>query len=319
MNYSYPDFVRYCEIANSSIAADSDILWYNNIPVPNGLMKDVFSSSSYYFRIYAEHLYSGVILSLAVLRKQLSEQDFNSLPNPDMIMADKARFSDIWRQAQELDFFKAFEAEFSNGLLKYPYEIDLDCFLQTISHKGKKYERLYLPEFAVETISISMPKIRQFLKNKNGDFFGNIIAENLKIYKAGFSDAFSGFFNRLLDFKLHNNFHVDPRIAINGLVATASNTKVGAIIPEKPRAGNFWEPTLTQGGSISVKVDSNSPFFELSENEQVKTLLLALSNEEMMIFNDKTKDLLEDFRQRVSMTIKHISYEMLKRDDADQS
>ena len=66
-------------------------------------------------------------------------------------------------------------------------------------------------------------------------------------------------------------------------------------------------------------MDSNSPFFELSENEQVKTLLLALSNEEMMVFNDKTKDLLEEFRQRVSMTIKHISYEMLKRDDADQS
>ena len=59
MNYSFPDFVRYCEIANSSIAADSDILWYNNIPVPNGLMKDVFSSTCIIFE-YTQNIYIPV-------------------------------------------------------------------------------------------------------------------------------------------------------------------------------------------------------------------------------------------------------------------
>jgi len=154
----------------------------------------------------------------------------------------------------------------------------------------------------------SASKVRSFLRGSNGDFFGNVIADELNIYKSGFSDAFSGIFNKYLDYKLNHFPSIDPRLASQGQTSVEKIPKIGTITPVDYCNGNYWEPMLLQGGGIGAETDLNHPFDLISDKKKVAILLLALSNEEMLIFNNEKKQTIEEYRFRVSKRLKEYTF-----------
>lgn len=308
MSYSYPDFISFCEKESSSIRIDRDIIWYNQIPVPSILVKKMFFASDTFMQLYSNHVLSSLALAILELSNEVDKGYFEQFPNPDKANQESRLLEKIWRNLQTLQLFKDIEKQLTSFLCNYEYELSYQDFYQCLSHKGKKYERLFIPNLVKDVLEKSAPKVRKFLKGKNGDFFGNIIADELNIYKAGFSDAFSGIFNRYLDFKLEHYLQIDPRLASHGQTSIENITNIGSITPVDYCNGNYWEPMLAQGGDIGAEADFNHPFHTLSDNKKSAVLLLALSKEEMLIFSDDKKQTIEEFRFRVSKRLREYSH-----------
>ena len=305
-NYSYPDFMNYCTSSNDSMRAEKDVFWYNRIPVPSVLVKKIFFGADLYLRTYMDHLLTGVMLALNDLSNPSTVRFFDFFPDPERARAAKSsgETGEIWSFCQSLDSYKDFEYRATQLLGIGAFELDQLSFEACLGHKGKKYERLYYPESIKELIRGSFPRVSELLKGTNGDFFGNVIADQLNIYRSGFGDAFAGLFNRFLDFKIDVFPSIDPRFANQGQLEEVSLKSLGVVRPVDYANGFLWEPSFQQGGAIGVELDRNHPIFDVSSDRRMTLLLLALSKEEMSIFNEEAKSAVEDFRFRVSQTLK---------------
>lgn len=308
MSYSYPDFINFCEKESSSIRIERDIIWYNQIPVPSILVKKMFFDSDAFIQLYLNHVLSCLLLAISELSNEVDKGYFEQFPSPDIANQESHILEKIWLNLQPLQLYKDIEKQLTSSLCNYEYELSYQDFYQCLSHKGKKYERLFIPNLVKDLLEKSAPKVRKFLKGKNGDFFGNVIADELNIYKAGFSDAFSGIFNRYLDYKLDYYLKIDPRLASHGQTSIETIIKIGSITPVDYCNGNYWEPMLSQGGGIGAETDFNHPFHSLSNDKKSAVLLLALSKEEMLIFSDDKKQTIEEFRFRVSQRLREYSH-----------
>ena len=305
-NYSFPDFMNFCSISNESMRAERDVFWYNRIPVPIVLVKKIFFSSDRFLRIYSQHLLAGVMLALYELGRSQRSGVFDLFPDPEKLKQFRSDgwIQDLWNYCQGIQAFKTFETDLSQLTGCGIYELSVTDLELTLSHKGKKYERLYSPQSVKQLILTSFPKVLDLLKGGNGDFFGNVIADELKIYRSGFGDAFAVLFNRYLDFKFEYFPNLDPRVALQGQMAELSIKSFGTLKPVDYSEGYLWNPLFQQGGSIGVELDRNHPIFEAPFEKQLSLLLLALSKEEMSVFNEDVKLVLEDYRFRVSQTLK---------------
>ena len=160
------------------------------------------------------------------------------------------------------------------------------------------------------------PKVTELIKRENGDFFGNVIADELNIYRAGFGDALSALFKCFLDFKFDNFPTLDPREALRGQVEDVTVGTKGRLRYVDYAEGNLWDPCLQNQGGIGAQVDRNHPIFDMPDEQQLTILLLALANEEMSIFNEESKAVVETFRFRVSMAARRLTQANEAREQA---
>ena len=305
--YSYPDFMTYCTSSHASMRAEKDVFWYNRIPVPAVLVKKIFFGADQYLCTYLNHLLTGIMLSLYDLSNASSGRSFDLFPDPEQAKAAKleGKTEQIWSWCQRLAEYKSFERKACQLVGIGAFELDRQSFEACLEHKGKKYERLYYPDSIKALIIGSFPKVSELLKANNGDFFGNVIADQLQIYRSGFGDAFAGIFNRLLDYKCDFFPNIDPRLAKQGQLEEVSFRKLGVIHPVDYANGCLWEPSFQQGGAIGVELDKNHPIFDVQSDQRISLFLLALSKEEMSIFSEEAKSVVEDYRFRVSQTLKN--------------
>jgi hypothetical protein len=232
------------------------------------------------------------------------EKVFHLFPDPVEKELRIEVLKKIWNESQSIQKFKEFEKQVSSKCGLGVFELGLSNFLVCLEHKGKKYERLYYPEIVKNLIEANFPKVTDFLSRGNGDMFGNMVVDRLNIYRSGFSDAFSGIFNRLLDFKFESFPLINPNTALQGQTEVVTVRGVGTIKQVEYSGGNWWQPILEQGGAIGVEIDKNHPMNLLDEKSQLHLLLSALSKEEMLIFDPNQKDVVEEFRFRVSQLLK---------------
>ena len=305
-NYSFPDFMHYCSASNESMRAERDVFWYNRIPVPAVLVKKIFFSSDRFLNIYSQHLLAATMLALHDLGNPQRSSVFGFFPDTERVKDYKigGHLSEIWDYCQGISSYKKFESKLSEFIGCGRFELGYTDFESILSHKGKKYERLYYPRSVKKLMTDSFPKVLDLLKGGNGDFFGNVIADELKIYRSGFGDAFAALFNRYLDFKFEYFPNLDPRIALQGQMAEFTLKSMGTIKRVDYAEGYLWNPLFQQGGVIGVEMDCNHPLLDVAQDKQLSLLLLALSKEEMSVFNTNVKSVLEDYRFRVSQTLK---------------
>ena len=303
-SYSYPDFINYCSESGNKIRAEEEIIWYNRIPMPRLLVRKIFFHSPKYFEIYIDHLLSAIIISLS--DQKSGSKDFDELPNNNVssetISRLKTNFDDTLRE----EHFLKFQSEIIAGVGIDYNKITWDKFLKTIHHKGKKYNRLYFPDLIKDSISIHFSRCLNYLTRSSTDFFGNVLSDELDIYRNSFSDSFANIFNKLLDFKFEKFSGFDPNNASHGQTNYSQIDRIGQIIETENLQGNLWDPELVQGGKISVEINKHHPIYEVEEAKRFNYLLMALSNEELFISNPNTKDEFEKFRYRVSRQLKEI-------------
>ena len=178
-----------------------------------------------------------------------------------------------------------------------------DLFIESITHGGKKYDRLYYPDSIKKIISENFPRVQDVLSRNPKDFFGNILCDEKNIYRNGFNDALSYIFNKYFDFKFDILPNHNPTSSLHGQDKSIDVVNKGSLIFTKSLRGNLWEPELYHNGKVNTKIDENHVFNELADDKKYEILLLALAKQELDIFDPNVKEIFENYRLRVSKEI----------------
>jgi hypothetical protein len=199
-------------------------------------------------------------------------------------------------------------------LLVVEYKFAKQDFINSICHEGRKYARLYLPSKVKDSIGLHDKELLNYIGISNGDMFGNIVADELGVYRSGFSDAFAAIFNRLLDFVIERSS--DKLIS----VSTASKIKISiAQEPEtsyenyhkgKIEDGSLWEPKYEDAKSSFI-INSKHPYYELLSKKSGEEVLLDIASQSALIESEVVKDstskILENYRQEISRKLRLIA------------
>lgn len=305
--YSFPDFLEFYG-ASRSLRVEDQICWFNNIPLPIVLVKTIFSDSEKYLKLYSNHLLTSVILALNELGNNEVGIEFSSFPDDRNRLHDGAHepLTAAWTYAQSLEKYAVLEQSVSLLCGLGPFKLNERDYIECLKHRGKKYDRLYCPESVKNILKSNFPRVA-LLQNEKNDFFGNVIAEELSVYKSGFADAFAGIFNCYLDFKFDHFPLIDPREGLVGETEALSGGGLGKIQPVDYANGFLWHPVLQQSGYIGIELDKNHLVHDIPDPQRFNLLLLALAKEEMSVVDPTLKRALEDYRFRVSRTLMEYS------------
>ena len=189
------------------------------------------------------------------------------------------------------------------------YQIKVPSLIQALSHQGKKYSRIYCPVEIKKKIKTSFPEILKGFAMSNGDMFGNVVADQLNIYRSGFNDAFASIFSRLLDFKIcecRGVLSSRPKITLLFNKTTGDIETTKKFIYERTSDGSLWEPYFD--GEYKVKLNPAHPYSKkLPEfNESSKCFyefLVKITEYEAQLGNDKDLKSIEAMRAAVSRNL----------------
>ena len=279
--------------------------------MPRYIVKDMFFKGPRLFDIFIDHFLSATIVALSDLSS--GSQLFKTLPSKSLDMDELEQLKIHF----EIIITKKHFLEFQDEVVKLSGiqygGISWKKFQNAIAHEGKKYQRLGFPDILRESIDKNFSGCLDYLTREKQDFMGNVVALELDIYKAGFSDGFGKIFRKLLDFKFENFAGYDPSNAIHGQINVSNIDGIGEVKILDNLRGNLWEPDLTHGGRTSVEVDGRHPIYELDSEARLNYIFLALAKEEFAVFDENTKRDLEEFRFRVSKTLREMITEPISK------
>lgn len=307
------DFKKYLLEKLPDSRQEELIFWKKGIPLPIDLVYRIFDQRGKLLKIYLDHL-SAVSLYLYSIKIESSNYDLeiNKLPSALNKNKEKKLSEQFYKY-----YLNSKISDLTNMLAERLYIVEYkfteENYLTAICHEGRKYKRLYLPVKIKESIKIYNSELLKIVGISNGDMFGNIVADELGVYRSGFSDAFAAIFNKLLDFILDHSS--DKQISIS----TASKIKISQLQePETPyklisgkvEDGSLWEPKYLEAKSTFI-INSKHPYYELINNKTGIEVLIDIVSQSSLIENetvrDSTSKILETYRQDLSRRLRLIA------------
>jgi len=308
------DFKKYLLDKLPDSRQDELIFWKKGIPLPIDLVYKIFDQRGEFLKIYLDHLSSVTLYSYAAKIESVNyEKEINNLPSAEN-RTHQRRLGEQFRKY----YFKSKLSDLTKVLAERLYVVEYKFteanYITSICHEGRKYKRLYLPLKIKESIKTYDAALLQIVGISNGDMFGNIVADELEVYRSGFSDAFAAIFNKLLDFILERTS--GKQIGIS----TASKIKVSQL--QEPDVsylkfnsgriedGSLWEPKYSEAKSSFI-LNSRHPYYELINNKTGIEVLIDIASQSALIENETVKDstskILETFRQDISRKLRLIA------------
>jgi hypothetical protein len=306
------DFKRYLLKQLPDSRQEELIFWKKKIPIPVDLVYSVFERRGVLLNHYIHHIGAAFLFSW-IAREEGKEWAslLAAQPNPDNDLTSiKQKFIDYADRSGVRNLL----GEIAESLLLENYQTDEHLLALSLSHQGKKYERLFLPPLIKAKIKAVFPELLQFVAVGNGDMFANVVADELKIYRNGFADVFSSIFNKLLEYILNNSSGSTKGYSnASGLRITHlddnDHNQSTEIIYGSVSDGSIWEPVYT-GAVTTFVLNSHHPFSDQLKKagpeaeKMVSILISAMSEKENEIFRSGDKRLLEIFRQDVSRELR---------------
>ena len=312
-NYSFPDFLKYAQDAGSNLRVEGQIFWVNTMPIPTELVKNLFFDAPKVLSLFLNHLFTSVIASLGELRYGNISAS-NALPTDSNTEEELENLKSYYREFSVLQNFVTFQNEVIR-LSGIDYAtLSIDAYVESITHKGKKYERFYYPDSIKNLILEYFPSVGDILTRKNGDFFGNPLCDKVNIYRNGYNDAMSSIFNKYFDFKFDYFPCYDPSQGSHGQEQSRDIINIGELIISNSLRGNLWEPRLSHDGKVDILIDRTHAANDLSDKDKYELLLLALARGELDIYDERTKEILEHYRYKVSKYIANFASSVSKED-----
>ena len=288
------------------------IFWKNNIPMPVDMIYGIYEKRGVLLAKYLDHV--GTAYLYTYVQRAKENRDWKSAPKnaPEETFKNKRDeltkdFKQYYKQSQVEDML----ANLADIFMLEGYSCTVERMVEAMMHQGKKYQRLYIPKAADEKMRAFFPELCDILKQNQKDMFSNVVADELRIYRMGFADAFAGIFNRLIDFVLdfyhrgiYTTSHTTTSIVQDKSTKPSVRPEYG-VIPD----GSLWEPAYVQSG-ISVKLNEKHPFVAAvrkggGQSEELLASILAVMSEiEYRTPRDGDKKLLESFRQEVSRELR---------------
>lgn len=303
--FDNPGFKKYLLSKEGRFKADGLSIWFNMIPIPLDLFDNFFDSWRDYFALYLDHLIVSIILANNINSLNSREISFKDLPTDGLSLKSRDDVKEIITHSLKSDSrYQLMAQEISTILGVDGYILESSALINALSHKGKKYERLFIPRFVRTLISRDYPLVLNEVATRNGDMFGNIIADGIGLYRAGFGDALSALFNKLLDYKIDKCSGIISREnSVKLRFENSSDCSVDdRVLHIRSSDGCLWQPFFD--GDVKMKLNPNHPFYKViadSGNPQATfQILLKMSEIETYSSSNRELELLEGFRMNLS-------------------
>lgn len=301
-------FKKYLFLEPERFKVDGLSIWYNSIPLPIDLFDLFFESWRDYFHSYIDHLMAALLLEgICDVHRDL---DFtpSSFPDAELLKKHKVTIHENMDSLlQSRPEFHSIAKKVSSILGIEEYEINLQNLLAAASIDGKKYKRLYIPKALRGAIKEKSPNSARSFATSNGDMIGNIIADQLKLYRSGFGDALAGLFNKLIDYKVEECSGFIQRQSLT-VLNVQDSAELGFIVPvvvQRTTDGALWEPLFD--GEVKMRINPKHPFYKLlaknKDNPEIIKLLSVMTVLEANCPNDKELKTLEAIRASISRSL----------------
>jgi len=309
MNHVFDNegFKKYLFVEHGKFRADGLSIWVNKIPVPVDLFNDFFNSWRYYFKLYLDHVMASAILAQRLNEIESSSLSIECLPGKNYVLKNACELNNLISSALQEASYQSLAKDIAFVLGVSDYQLELESLLSVLSHDGKKYSRIYFPVYIRRKISESYPLVISQVATRNGDLFGNVIADRIGLYRGGFGDALSILFNKLLDFKIEkcsgfigytNSARLDFEVHEDGSLSER-------VIFERISDGALWEPVFD--GTLKIKINPSHPYYSIISGcgnpQAVIELLLTMCEAEMNSQNNNELKVLEGLRVGISRTL----------------
>ena len=305
------DFKKYLLEKLPDSRQEELIFWKKGIPLPIDLVYRIFDQRGELLKIYLDHLSAVSLYSYsAKIESTNYELEINNLPSAENKTNEK-KLSEHFNKY----YLKSKISDLTNVLAERLYVVEYkfteENYITAICHEGRKYKRLYLPLKIKESIKVYDSELLKIVGVSNGDMFGNIVADELGVYRSGFSDAFAAIFNKLLDFILEKS---DGKIIGN---SSASNIRISQVSEPEISYSNFnsgkiidgslWEPKYLNASSSYI-INDKHPYFEIINTKSAMDVLIDFASQSALIENETVKDsnrkIIETYRQELSRRLR---------------
>lgn len=306
------DFKRFLTDSNPDrFRSEKNMFWVGSIPLPDEIVFQIFEDRGKLVGFYLNHIFALLALIEVESKRNDIEDVLSSYPDKDNSFA-----IDYEEVKQILLNKKSKYFSISNTLCTMlhldSYTIKPNVIEEALSHKGKKYNRLYLHPEVRDLLENELPWFNYSSFRAQSDMFGNVLADHYKIYRGGISDALSSLFNKLVDFLVSGSQHNS-----NGKVSYQnSDISIEFKDQEDKKLSSFYELRLLMDGSIwepayidqtlGFYLDPNHPFSEVILNGEEKgalNLLRTLSELELNTYTEKERKKLEGIRKELSRAL----------------
>ena len=278
-------------------------VWFNTIPIPLDLFDSFFDEWRMFFQIYLDHLMASLILSENIQTLERKNIKFKELPGAISQVSDDI-IEILISNINNEDKYKKVAGNISGVLGIRNYALDAGNLIKPLYHKGKKYERLFLPEKIKTEIKKEFPFTLSHIGIKNGDMFGNVIADQIGLYRAGFGDALSSMFNKLLEYKIEKcsgNINKESSVSLNFNENQEKDLDESFILA-RTKNNCLWEPFFD--GDVKFKLNPNHLFcneaIDGCNKQIVLNILLKISEMEFYSSTTKEMEFFEEFRLNLS-------------------
>jgi hypothetical protein len=312
------DFKKYLLKKLPDSRQEELIFWKKGIPLPIDLIYKIFDQRGELLKLYLDHL-SAVLLYSYSVKIESSNYAFeiNNLPNSEN-KKQKKRLEDQFHKYYLRSKISNLTTVLAERLFVVEYNFTSDNYFFSISHEGRKYKRLYLPLKIKESIKTYDSELLDIVGVSNGDMFGNIVADELGVYRSGFSDAFAAIFNKLLDFILErtDGKQISASTASRIIISQAQEPKTpySKLNTGKIEDGSLWEPKYSDAKSSFI-LNSKHPYYELINEKTGIEVLVDIVSQAALIesetIRDTTSKILETFRQDISRKLRLIAEKII--------
>lgn len=308
------DFKKYLLAKLPDSRQEELIFWKKKIPLPIDLIYKIFDQRGDLIKIYLDHISTFCLFAYAsVMDHPNSILEITNLPSSSN-NSNSEKLTEQYLNYYENSKISTLTQNLANRLFIVEYKFSEFDYLKSVCHEGRKYKRLYLPAEIKECLRSYNSTLIQHIGVSNGDMFGNIVADELGVYRSGFSDAFSAIFNKLLDFIFE--YSDDNQISIS----TASKIRITQVNEPLPKYdiinkgtvvdGSLWEPKYVNA-KPSFVLNEKHPYLEFLNNKTGHEVLVDFASQSALIesetIKDSTRKALEIYRQDLSRMLRLIS------------
>lgn len=306
------DFKKYLLDNLNDAHQDELIFWKKSIPLPIDLVYKIFDESQELIGKYCVHILSLAVMECYYSAKKIDFIQLNELPSSQICKSISA--SIIFKEYSEHKKIQALRELLKSTFHFKELAFDEFDFINSISHDGRKYRRLYVPKELKNSISKIIPVLHDAIGVSNGDMFGNIVADYLKIYRSGFSDAFAAIFNKLIDFHLQfshdfkESYGNHQKIKVSQVSDPNLSNEYKTSL-EKIPDGALWEPAYIDA-RIVMRINQNHPYWNLVSANKISSakvfqdILSQLNSLEFESVKESNKKYLENLRYELSRSLR---------------
>lgn len=297
------DFKNYLlGLKKSGYFQDDLIFWRNRIPLPLDLIYRLYNDRDILITKYIDHLLAIIIYN-DIYSKYKLEYDINELPDEKYLLKiEKELFKNIQSEVFSKKNYLRIQ-EHITELLYIDYDFNPMNIINALSHRGKKYSRIYIHSDIKKLIGNQYPILLSKVGIGNNDMFGNVVCDHFKIYRGGLSDAFAAIFNDLIKFIIEfKESNVSGKSKVEFEVNSSDVSDENLVEFVDTLGGKIYEPIYING-KIGVRINQSHIFINsltLTEVQKIIPFLISLSEDEYNSYSDQRSKILESFRENIS-------------------